>query len=198
MNKSLPQIYTNIFEKEYFDKLKKYLSEYDFGQDTPVDYYGSHRLLSLDGDPVLNDAHIKITEFAKEIFNDKNIIPTYCTYIRYFGKQAELKKHLDEGPAKYLIDLGLGYKTQWPIIVEDKEFIIDENEALAFYPKSQVHWRTDFPEPETNIVEMLMFSFEDSNNIWWKIKDSYRVDMIKRFLSQKPNFNKFLSQKESD
>lgn len=186
MNIDLPKIYKNIFDDEYFNFIKNYLSEYKFPKNKNVDFYGSHRLLSFDGDKVLIEAHDKVTEYARDLFGNKDILPSYATYIRYFGHASQLKEHLDEGPSSFLLDVCLSYKTQWPIIVDNKEFSLEPNEGLAFYATKQPHYRPEFPDPEDNIVEILMFGFVEPDHIWWKINEKHRTNMIKRFLNQSP------------
>ena len=177
-----PTIYKNIFEEDYFNNLKKYLSDYKFDKNEIPDHYGSYRIHSFDGDVVLKDAELKLVDFARKIFENNEIIPSYCTYVRYKGNTPVLEKHKDEGPTSYLLDVCLGYNTQWPLIIENKEFLINENEGLGFCPTSQLHWRPNFPDSENNVVEMLMFGFVMPDHLWWKIKENERVGMIKRFL----------------
>lgn len=189
INDSLPKIYENIFDENYFKYLKKYLNEYKFPEGQTPDYYGSYRLMSFDGDAVLLDAQNKITPKAKEIFKNDNILPSYCTYMRYLGDSPSVKMHVDNSPSTYLIDVCLGYNTQWPIYVKDKVFNIEENCGLAFYADTQKHGRPEFPDPDNNIVEMIMFGFTNPNHIWWKIKEEERGGIVKRFLAQDPSYN---------
>lgn len=184
MNESLPKVYKNIFDEDYFQYLKKYLNEYNFPSDQPLDYYGSHRLMSFDNDPVLIEAHNKTIDLAKNIFNNDRLLPSYATYIRYFGNKSELKNHLDEGPSTYLLNMCLSYKTQWPIVINGLEFNLEPNEAVAFYATKQHHYRPKFPDPSENIVEMVMFAFVDPDHFWWKVKEDHRNKAIKRFLFQ--------------
>lgn len=190
MNPNLPKIYNDIFEDNYFNNLKKYLSAYDFGDNAKKDHYGSLRLMSLEGDEMLLNAQDKVYDIAKDIFLVDDIVPSYCTYARYFGNQPILSKHVDQAPTTYLLDVCLSYKTNWSIFVENKEFYVEENQGLAFYAGEQVHWRPDFPDPENNCVEVLMFGFISKDHIWWKIKEKERLGIVKRFLNTSPEYNK--------
>jgi len=184
-----PKVLKNVFEEEYFQQIKKYLSEITFSENQKPDYYGSYRLHSFDGDPVLNECQEKITPMAKYIFGVEDILPSYCTYIRYKGASPILRKHKDEAPSQYLIDLSLGYKIQWPLIVEDEEFSLEENEALAFYATEQQHWRPPFPDKDDNVVEMLMFGFVKKDHRWWQIQEKERPGIVKRFLALDSSYN---------
>ncbi len=189
MNDRFPKVLKNVFEEEYFQQIKKYLSDITFSENQKPDYYGSYRLHSFEGDPVLNECQEKITPLAKDIFGVEDMAPSYCTYIRYKGASPILNKHKDEAPSQYLIDLSLGYKTQWPLIVEGEEFSLEENEALAFYATEQQHWRPAFPDKDDNIVEMLMFGFVKKDHRWWQIQEKERPGIVKRFLALDSSYN---------
>jgi len=59
---------------------------------------------------------------------------------------------------------------QWPLIVEDQEYNLDENEALAFYGEEQDHWREDFPVPSWNRVGMLFLHFAEPDHWFFENK----------------------------
>jgi len=190
LNETLPKIYNDIFNTEYFQDIKRYFSGYKFPTNQNPDYYGSYRAHSFDGDEVLLEAQDRITKKAQEIFKNDKIIPSYSTYIRYTGKHPSVKMHIDNAPSTYLIDVCLGYRTQWPIYVENQVFNIEENSGLAFYANEQKHGRPDFSDPDNNLVEMIMFGFTNPDHIWWKIKEKERAGIVKRFLAQDPSYNK--------
>ena len=70
----------------------------------------------------------------------------------------------------YTLDVCLYQNVQWPLVVEDREFTLQENEALAFYGEEQEHWRPDFPVPTWNRVGMLFLHFAEPDHWFFKNK----------------------------
>lgn len=162
-----------IFDEEYFLFLKNYFMNHKILQSPEYHFYGSKRVDSFNDD-ILNQAHIKLTEKAKDLFKSKTLMPSYAVFSEYSGEQAYLDKHKDIGPCTYTIDLCLYQKTQWPIYIEDKEYNFTENEGIVFYPNHQDHWRGDFPDKENNKVGIILFSYVEPDHDWWKIPEKMR------------------------
>jgi hypothetical protein len=170
----------HIFEDEYFNYLKKYLSSHPFLKDAKYDFYGSKRIDSFD-DKVLKDSLDMLTEKAKKIFNSNTLIPTYAVFSEYSGQQAMLNKHKDVGPCTYTIDMALYYEEPWPLIVEGESYTFLENEAIVFYANDQLHWKPEFPSPETNKVAIILFHFAEPDHKWWSLSEAIRPLVRKKF-----------------
>lgn len=55
-----------------------------------------------------------------------------------------LKPHFDDTfpSQRFTFDYQLDGNTTWPLVVEDKEFELKNNQALMFSGTNQIHWRT--------------------------------------------------------
>lgn len=100
---------------------------------------------------------------ARKIFDNNNILFTY-SLLSYYSEGSSLPMHLDDNACTYTLDVCLYAKKPWPLIVEGKEYLLENNEALGFYGNDQIHGRTDF-EPGNEVL-MLFLHFADKNH-WW-------------------------------
>jgi hypothetical protein len=158
-----------VFEQDYFNKIQNYFKNHFFLKNADYDFYNSKRIDSFD-DQVLQEILNKLHEPAKIWFNNENIVPTYAIFSEYSGKQAHLNPHVDSGPCTYTLDVGLYHKEPWPLIIEGKEYLFLENEAIGFYANDQQHWKPEFPDAENNKVGILLIHYVDSNHMWLTLK----------------------------
>ena len=108
---------------------------------------------------------------AQNCFGSETLKPSYAIFAHYEGNQAALPKHKDNNACTYTIDLCLYQNTPWGLWVEDEEYMLQENEALAFYGEDQEHWREDFTDPENNIVGQVFFHFVEPDH-WFFNEDN--------------------------
>ena len=101
----------------------------------------------------------KLEIIAKKIFNDETLKSTYSVYLDYNEPTSKLSPHKDNNACTYTIDYCVSAKTPWGVVIEGKEYIFKENEALAFMGGFDSHWRNDMPDSEHNRVEVIMFHF---------------------------------------
>ena len=105
-----------------------------------------------------------LVPLARDVFNTETLVPSYAIFAHYEGNQASLAKHKDNNACTYTIDLCLYQITPWGLWVEGREYMLDENEALAFYGEDQEHWREEFPNPVTNQVGQVFFHFVEPDH----------------------------------
>ena len=112
----------------------------------------------------LKSFHEHLVPLAKNTFNSETLLPSYTIFAHYEGKEAKLPKHKDNNACTYTIDLCLYQNTPWSIYVEDREFTLEENQAIGFYGEDQEHWREEFPDPENNVVGQVFFHFVEPDH----------------------------------
>ncbi len=105
---------------------------------------------------------------AREIFNDKEIIPSYALWARYFGAGGYLEKHKDNNACTFTIDYCVNQFEPWPIFIEGEEYILEKNQALCFMGEDQEHWRTEWKPG--NVVDMMFFHYVRPDH-WWYTGD---------------------------
>lgn len=99
---------------------------------------------------------------ARKEFDNDNLLYTYSLIALYNQENSNLFKHKDDNACTYTIDICLYAEKPWPLIIEDKEYIISNNEAICFYGEDQLHWRPEFIPG--NRVLMMFMHFADRNH----------------------------------
>lgn len=138
--------YSNLTKLDYDDARKRYTSNDSLSQ------------MILIGN----------TEKARSVFGSSSLLPTYAVYAKYVGPGAILEKHIDENACTFTLDLCLKQTHPWGLWVDDKEYILKENEALAYYGNDQKHWRNEMDWAGT--VEMIFLHYAEPDHWWFKQK----------------------------
>lgn len=125
--------------------------------------------------PILGEIAEKLTETARILFNSNTLLPTYTLFAHYEGQNPapSLYKHKDDNACTYTLDLCLYQNEPWDLWVEDKNYTLYPNQALAYYGNDQIHWREKFPNPESNHVAMIFFHFAEPEHWWFTNGQSY-------------------------
>lgn len=108
----------------------------------------------------------KLEPLARDIFKDQTLKSTYAVYLDYNEPTSKLPMHRDNNACTYTIDYCVSQKTPWGVVIEGKEFFIEENEGLAFMGGYDLHGRKKMPDPSNNRVEIIMFHFCPEDH-WW-------------------------------
>ncbi len=170
-----PLIMDNVFSESDKSDLRFHIDSI-FNSASYDDGFKRH----LKNTEILEKHFSKMLEpIAKEIFKDGTLKTSYSLYSRYDNPKSWLRPHRDDNACTYTIDYCLSAKTPWGIFVENEEYIITENQALAFMGEDQLHWRGPFPDPENNIVEMIFFHFVPEDH-WFFTKGRDHIHEIRK------------------
>lgn len=170
-----PKILTDVLSNKDISMVKASVSNY---KDFPFDDWFSRYTVNNEINKDLDKAFNNLTSLARQTFNSKTLLPTYALFSHYEGKNARLHKHVDDNACTYTIDLCLYQKTPWGLWVENKEYVLQENQALAYYGNDQLHWRQQFPDKENNQVAMIFFHFAEPDH-WWFTKGPSYLSVIR-------------------
>jgi len=170
-----PFILNNVFSEEKFLELKNRIIYKK--NNSLLEYNSGLGRYSIPDEEFLSEEQLLLTNMAKSIFNSNSLVPTYCVYSMYHGTRANLPYHVDDNACTYTIDLCISYKTNWPIYINNKEFILEPNQAVCYYGEDQYHWRNKFPDPANNEVEMIFFHFAEPDH-WYFTKGVEYQDII--------------------
>jgi hypothetical protein len=91
-----------------------------------------------------------------------------------------LYKHKDDNACTYTLDMCVYQNEPWDLWVEDKNYCLYPNQALAYYGNDQMHWREEFPNPENNHVAMVFFHFAEPDHWWFKEGPQYLHTHIRK------------------
>lgn len=174
-----PLVVNDLLSPEDYAKLLTYLDKpKNFGFDPGFSRYsiGDSELL------ILAELADKLTETAREAFDSKTLLPTYTLFAHYEGQNPSpsLYKHKDDNACTYTLDMCVYQKDPWDLWVEDKNYCLYPNQALAYYGNDQMHWREEFPNPESNYVAMIFFHFAELDHWWFKKGPQYLYTHIRK------------------
>jgi hypothetical protein len=139
--------------------------------------FGRHQWTNL---PELFELQNLLVELAREEFCSETLVPAWNMLVAYEGIDAKLQKHKDDNACTYHIDLSIFQKQPWGIVVEDTEYILQENDALFLYGNDQEHWRNEFPNPDNNLVINALLFFVEPDH-WLFTKGPEYIDTIRSY-----------------
>lgn len=128
----------NLFNKQELKVLEKYcFNKIDENKDFKLD--GQSFSPAWYNDPLMNamlDLKLPKVEFESNL----KLFPTYA-YWRYYVFGATLAKHTDRPACEISVTACIKKYDNWPIIVEDTSFELDEGDAVLYAGCDQKHWR---------------------------------------------------------
>lgn len=83
------------------------------------------------------------------------------------GLPVQLTPHIDETfrEPRLTFDLQLKSNIDWPIVVENREYTLKDNEALTFSGTHQVHWRTKRSFSDGEFMDMVFCHFSKADYV---------------------------------
>ena len=135
--------------------------------------------------PLLAELANKLIPTARKAFGSDTLLPTYTLFAHYEGQDPvpSLYKHKDDNACTYTLDMCVYQNESWDLFVENKAYTLYPNQALAYYGNSQMHWREEFPNPETNHVAMAFFHFAEPDH-WYFTKSPSYLRVIRNEISE--------------
>lgn len=159
-------VQTMLSDKDLKD-LQQYAMKMWSTQPSYDESFGRHQYANTEE---LNRFHSMFVDIAREEFESNTLLPTWNLMSIYEGSQAKLWKHKDDNACTYHIDFCIFQKEPWDLWVEfngeSKPYKLMENDGLFMYGNDQLHWREEFPSPETNIVANGFFFFAEPDH-WY-------------------------------
>jgi len=132
------KIIKNFFSKDELSLLQKYCyNKLDENKNYQIDFQSFSP--SWYHDAVMTgllDIKLPVVEKKSKL----KLFPTY-TYWRYYVYGATLDKHTDRPACEISVTACIKKYDDWPIIVEDKKFELNEGDAILYNGVSQKHWR---------------------------------------------------------
>jgi hypothetical protein len=105
----------------------------------------------------------KVKSFAENFFKVQNLIVFDIVMVDYSNRDGlipRLPYHKDNGVTKkYTLDYQYNSNIDWPLGVDDKEFILKPNDILTFLGSNQYHGRPDRIFKDGEFVENIFFQF---------------------------------------
>jgi hypothetical protein len=125
----------------------------------------------------------KIVKISEEISGVNGLVLEAYQFSRYekFVKpdgvvsMPKLIPHYDSFPEpRFTFDYQIKSNTSWPLVVEDKELTLEDNQALTFSGTHQIHWRTEKDFQDGEFIDMIFCHLslpnsEPNSNEHWEI-----------------------------
>lgn len=129
--------------------------------------------------------NLKIVNMCREISGYDNLELEAYQFARYTDNDTtkpNLVPHWDafETP-RFTLDIQLRSNTDWALFVEDREFILKDNQGLVFSGTHQIHWREKKEFLRGEFVDMLFCHLHIPN-------DSRSVKDIAKTMDEKEVF----------
>ena len=177
-----PTLINNLLSnQEYLTLMESLKTPKNFAFDAGFSRYN----VGEGGLPILGELAEKLTKTARQVFNSETLIPTYTLFAHYEGQDPapSLYKHKDDNACTYTLDMCVYQNEPWDLWVDDNSYTLYPNQALAYYGNDPLHWREDFPNPETNHVAMIFFHFVEPDH-WWFTKGRSYLEVIRNNISE--------------
>lgn len=126
---------------------------------------GTGRVLS-NLNSLSNEIKKKLLDLAELKLNKnlKLVGEGFTTYKKQYG-EPWLDPHIDFNETSYILDYQFDSNIEWPIFVEGESFTLNNNEAVLFSGKNQIHWRPKRKFSDDEYVSMIFFHFIDLDDI---------------------------------
>ena len=177
-----PLLVNNVLNEEEFALLSETVSnpksfEYQAGF--------SRYVVADNSLPVLGEIAERLIPVARETFGSKTLLPTYTLFAHYEGQDPapSLYKHKDDNACTYTLDMCVYQTEPWDLWVDDKNYTLYPNQALAYYGNDQMHWREEFPNPESGHVAMIFFHFAEPDH-WYFTEGPEYLQVIRGQISE--------------
>ena len=174
-----PEILKNVFSEEDYIFFKNYLFQKPKLEKDYSPGFGRYCFT----DSLIDKYTEKLVPIARKHFNSTSLVPSYSLFAHYEGKEASLYKHKDDNACTYTIDYCVYQTEPWDIYVEDKNYTVYENQALAYFGNEQQHWREKFPNPDSGHVAMIFFHFVEPDH-WWITKGPSYLEVIRKRITE--------------
>lgn len=126
----------------------------------------------------------KFKNIAHE-YGHKDLELSYQVYVKYKkikNNNPQCPPHVDNSDTQFSIDYQLDSNIAWPLVVEENDHLLSNNDLLIMSAKSQVHWRPEKIFNENDYCEMIILHF---------VLNSYRLREAKGLISYAPE-NSFI------
>jgi hypothetical protein len=167
-------IITDILTEEDYSSIYAIVDSLPEEQTVLMERMGQRAYLASLGD----DIHKKLEERVQSIYGNDWILNQYqfARYSKAWGFEAKLYPHVDDAfpDHKITFDVQLRSTVKWPIVVEGKEFTLNDNEGLFFSGTDQVHWRHPIKLSDTDVVDMIFCHFSNPSHPESQITDEWK------------------------
>ena len=165
----------NLFTDSQISVIKKVLDTTEINNDTTLGR-------------VVGTMHVEINEIIGTLLqvvndiSDKRLSLSSMSYAYYDGTYGEpnLPPHIDRDTIDLIIDYQLESNISWDLGINTELYSVKDNNAIAFNPNTNIHWRPHRRFEEGEYVKMLFFRFVGLD----VVSDYYNMEIDESLLDQ--------------
>lgn len=169
-----PTIYRQIFDKKTFKYLKTTAQNIPKTLDRFNTTLGRYNIRNND---LKKFAEKYITPLAREHFKNNEIVLSSVMLSEYDVKNANLPMHYDLNFATYSFNICVYQSEPWGLWIEEVEYILEENDAVAFNGESALHGRKKFPDHSGNVAILFCHYVEPDH--WFITKGPGYIQVVR-------------------
>jgi hypothetical protein len=159
----------SFFDKNEFDELKQILMNSKLKENSYKKTMNRWQNNKVTPKKFLDKATTKLQDLLKT----KDIELAYDSYVHYQkqvgGQDPLLPVHIDWSAGSYIIDLHIGGNKDWELVVHDKNFTTNLNQAVIFQPEFDFHYRSKWVNAKNdNYYQALFLNFKRKDH-WQNI-----------------------------
>lgn len=133
-----PKIIAGVLEEKALSELKSYSQKVLLRPEMLIHCHTFQRF-ALHNSAYLEKMHQQLTPLMQKE-TGRELQPTYA-YLSLYGNKGYCPPHRDHHRCQWTLDLCVSQDQEWPLFVEDKKFLLKENDALIYSGTDQLHWR---------------------------------------------------------
>ena len=150
-------VISNVLTQSEIDDVYDHIAKTPIDRTNVMEALGHRAYYSWLPDNVVQ----KLTAQAQAT-TDRIIELRELSFARYSaGLKPKLHPHLDTvfKEPRLTFDVQVGGNVSWPIIVEGRDYVLKNNEALTFAGTHQIHWRPKMDFEEGQYLDMIFCHF---------------------------------------
>jgi hypothetical protein len=137
----VPIVINNIFSNEEIKSILDSIKSFPLDK-IRVQKWGGQGI--LDDIKITDEIKDKVESVATRHIGEEMILENFsiARYSPEYGYEVKLFPHYDTRPVEmFVLDVQLKTNEDWGIVVEGKQYNINDNDALLFSGTQQMHWR---------------------------------------------------------
>lgn len=135
--------------------------------------------------PLKEDLRSKLEKLVQGIYGEDWSLEAYqfARYSLEYGYVPKLYPHFDDAfsTQRLTLDIQVSGTSPWPLVVEGRTRILENNQGLIFSGTAQIHWREPFDFQESDKFDMIFCHFHNTKDTS-KISQDWKDYMSKKEL----------------
>jgi hypothetical protein len=184
-------IITGLLSTDQYEAIYRIIDAADLKNTTVVERMGHRAYLVSLGQGVRNTLERRV----QDIYGTDWVLKDYqfARYTKKWGYETKLYPHIDDAfdDHRITLDVQLRSTIAWPIVVEGREFTLNDNEGLFFSGTDQTHWRKKIDLDKDDVVDMIFCHFSNPSHPETKISDEWRIqrEVVQKYWTKEANIS---------